>query len=613
MLIERVALRDPTELIAYVRPERVGSIRSDPNAILFAISDSQGQRVPIFFASRTELRPGIDLYFGLLLAVGLPCVLLAWLAATAGAFRRRERAATLVWIGAPPAATGFLAAAETLMLSIPGIAFAAATFVPISGRLREIPIVGRPVFQGDLAVELTEFAIAAGTLLLVIGLVSAVAGVRAAQTSASAPRPTAPARWRGRFRIVARALIFSLALVSLVAYVVVPAESAFAQPVMGATAISLLLAIPLVCTALLAGVAGVVVRLPGPLALLAGRQLARVGNRDVRPFAVAGVVLGTVVALTGLYARHSDPIVGPAPPTQAAMLRWSAPRSGDVKAIDRALSGAEIFAATRTDHGLRVHAPCEAVARLIRASCSGERTTAAASLEQQLGVAPGGVEFVGATESPSKPAAPLDQRRDHPLVPNGEHDHPPEPSAPTAGSPGRHIPDAALVVTQNPDRDLAERIYTAATVGEIPRPLVDVRSWTGIQLPMFVRWLSLIGVLAGGAIVLALIVAQADTVTAQSREARVLPRLGMAPARFRRMIVMRHAILAACCYTVGLGSGLAIAFTLTHGSDYHFQPLWAAYGAEGVIALAAVALGGGLAWIATGDSVVNAYDSGSNA
>ncbi len=602
VLIGREALRAPDELVAYVRPARIGSIRDDPDAILFATDGRAQPRVPVFFASRTEFRPGLDLYFGLIFAAGLPCVLLAWLAATVGAARRRERTAMLAWIGAPPGATGFLAATETMILSIPGVVVAAAVYVPLSKRLREIPIVGQPVFAGDLAVGLGELGAAAGVLLAVIAFVSLVAGMRAAQTSSSAPRPVVPARWKGRLRLATRLIVFALAAVSLIAYFFVPSGSSLAQPVVGAAAIALLLAIPLASTALLAGAAQTILRLPGPLPLLAGRQLARVGNRDVRPFAAGGVVLAAVVALTGLYARQSDPVVGPAPPTQAAMLRWSAPRAGDVRAIERALAEASIFPATRTNHGLNVHATCLEVARVVRAKCSEGGAMIKGFLEEQLAVAPGGVAFARATDLGHARAHPV--ARDHGLAPrvDPKHRRSRHPLNSAGQLPEQIVPDAALIVASKPDRSLSERIYGASMASAIPRPLVDVKSWSEAPLPLFVRWLALIGIFAGGAVVLALVVAQADTLSAQTREARVLPRMGMSPQSLRRMIALRHATIAACCCAVGFGSGLAIAFTLTNGTEHHFRPAWSAYAAEAAIAVGAVVVGAWLSWIATGDT-----------
>ncbi|MGH9223026.1 MAG: hypothetical protein ACRD2W_04415, partial [Acidimicrobiales bacterium] len=159
-------------------------------------------------------------------------------------------------------------------------------------------------------------------------------------------------------------------------------------------------------------------------------------------------------------------------------------------------------------------------------------------------------------------------------------------------------PTALLVVWAKPDRQMTELIYTASLEAGFIRPLVDASTWRPTSLPAMVRWLLLGALVSGLATLLALVIAQVDTVAAQTHEARTLERLGLTRTRLARMVTLRHLLLAGCCNGVGLAVGLTIAFMLTNGSDHDFQPAWAGYGVEFVIAVAFVLLGGALAQVA---------------
>lgn len=548
-------IREPDELVAYVRPAREGVIREAPTALRYALDGRP--KVSLFPASRTEFRGGRDMYAAVGLFSAIPCLLLCWIAATAGSARRQRRMVTLAWLGAPRRMAGLLAASETMILAAPGLVAGSVVYLMLASRLTTVPIVSRPTFRGDLDAGVPTTLGCALGLLALLAASSAIAGWCGAN-KLGGPRPAPRTQRWHPLRLAGRVVVLALAAVALALSLVIPPTSSVAVTAVAVGALAILVAIPPACGAVVALLARFVARIDGPLWLLCGRQLARVGTRDVRPFAVAGVMLAAIVALTGLYARTSDPIVQGSRPPQVAMLRWSDPRPGDAIRLEAVLPNATVVnARARTPYGYQLDASCSRLSRrLASIDCTRDGSSTVASL---LGLPPDGLSF-------REEAIPR--------------------------------PTALLLVWAKPDRQMPESIYAASLEAGFVRPLVDTSTWRPPSLPAMVRWLLLGALVSGLATFLALVIAQVDTVAAQTDEGRTLERLGLTRARLARMVTLRHLLLAGCCNAVGLAVGLAIAFTLTNGSDHNFQPAWTGYGIELTLAAVFTLLGGALAQVA---------------
>jgi hypothetical protein len=230
--------------------------------------------------------------------IGIPGVglLTAAMGPSSGALQRRRR--LLVAIGASRWTEQRLVATHVAVSSLPGALIGAAGWWAIAPRLEVVPLVGRRVVPGDLAVPVLAALVASAA---VTGLATLVASVRVRRERTTRPSDAAPRR-----PSAARLAPLLVGLATLAAGVAIPDRGGARVFIMGivATTLGATAALPFLIDRAGAALA----RGRSTVALLVGRRLGWNASSSARSLVAVGALgcLVPVVAAWVAVARDLD-------------------------------------------------------------------------------------------------------------------------------------------------------------------------------------------------------------------------------------------------------------------------------------------------------------------
>lgn len=332
LVLGPAGVRGGGELFAYARPPAGRSVAGSRAAVRVrgfgppTAADRAAHRdVPL---GLNRLPNRLLIAQGLLALLVVPGLLVLAVGAAAASAVRDRRFAVLGWIGAPPRSLQRLAALETLLLAVPGLAAAVATWAAVGPRLEGVPLVGHGAVRGDLGLP---WWLVAGLLVAgaaATGLTAVFAAATLNRRAARRPRPTA-----GRAAITPlRAAPLGFAIGAFISWKYVGGMTgAILQYAGAAAAVG---AVPLLLPNMLrlAGVA--LARLGSIPALLVGRGLEWNPVRTARPFTAFGAIVVLGLAACGYFALLWE-IKNPVTPaigrgSAVFSLSWEDPRPDDV-------------------------------------------------------------------------------------------------------------------------------------------------------------------------------------------------------------------------------------------------------------------------------------------
>lgn len=279
----------PNELTAYMSPTR--GVHLDPESSVNAIGfggDDFDQLASTVPPSR------LDVAGALAFVIGLPTLIALYIAGSATSPMRDRRLGVLQLIGVSKFARAVTSAAEVVLLSLPAVGLLCAGWWPLTTSLQQVPMVGQPVFTGDLTPEWPVIVGLAVAWLAALGIVSAIGEVVVSKRRDLRREPGLVSR--GRWRLVPAVL--GAAMVA--AAPLVNRDWAFGL-VLGGLVV-LVLSLPLVLPRLLAVIGTNLRKRYRPSLLLAGRRLEGDPAGATRPLVGLGAVAAIVVSGTSIVA-----------------------------------------------------------------------------------------------------------------------------------------------------------------------------------------------------------------------------------------------------------------------------------------------------------------------
>jgi hypothetical protein len=517
---EGLASRD--ELLAYARPAGPGVL--EPVGFGASSWGSPYEEAP-------EVDPRAILVAGAL-TLAIPALLLMVGALTTAADLRDRRSVLLAWMGAPRSATGKVAAREAALLLAPAGAVGAIIWAAASQRALTAPTVGYTSVAGDLWVGLGPTVLLVVAWVLLLTVVARVLAGRAVRRIRATPRPTVDASSLSTWRLVP-SVIGALLVTGAAAMRGDP----LAFPVLVLGVAVLLVGLPLVLPSLLGKTGVALAAGRSVVATLAGRRLQADPAGGARPLlALSAFLLLALVAVSYVSAvRQPEPVPVVDPQLESASLRFVDGPSDEAGLVrDRLPDGWLVF-------------PVNGDVGALGLGCSDLDAVLGDVACADGGLSPSAQQRLGEV-----------LRLPTPLV---QYLHLVDPAE--LGS------ERAELVVVGPRGPRFEDTVRAAAVGLVAPDVAGV-SGSVLREGRLVRWL-LAGMAAAAVLTsLAAICTLIDRSLRVSRQHLPLLRLGVVPARLRRLEAAQFALTcvvalgAATVFGVGSGIGLSAISNVPH-------------------------------------------------
>lgn len=515
-VLQQDGVRSNEELFAYARPASGRTIADDPSTMRITAFAVPGAIVSWDFSPALG---DVYLRVGALLCLILPGLLVQGAGLATGSTLRDHRLLLLGAIGVPRRALIALSVAESLLLALPGVVLAMTVWVTMSGRLTTVPLLGRSVFAGDLAVGIKDLALLLPASLLAVSGMAVALSWRGLRTGKGRPRPVMTSGTLSWLRVVP----------SLVAMAMFGVSMTMLGTTLGETLFLLSLAlsiatVPLVYAGLIRAIGSELSKIRVVPAMLAGRQLSWDPVRLTRPYAALGTIIMITTVWLGfaaLLSSYENPDFDEGS-ISTVSVSWSDPRPDDLNRLQEALGPVLVVPMSYDDGGFVLGTSCSGIARLFDSTaCLPDQPYALPdSLQQELG----GVMTV---PGPYRLASP------------------------DTSSGGAE----ALVLAREPLQALDERVATAAWQ-VLPAP--DVFSYESLIKRIEDRNVWLIsGVIAALAVLgVASVVAVVDRLIANRLQRAVLLRIGLTKGRLRTveawLFVVPYLVVASMSLVAGL-------------------------------------------------------------
>lgn len=228
--------------------------------------------------------------------VGVPGLGLLMAALSPSTSTLRKRLGILYAVGASPEMQRFVIVSQAMLSAAPGAVIGAIGWYLVAPTLTTVPFVGRRVFEGDLAVSLSEAIVAGVSVLLLVALVALIRPQKMSTNrpgSANSARPT-----------LLRALPFASGLAVLVVGVVAPGRSGTKLFLVGviATTVGTVVALPY----LLDRAGTRLAQFPSTVSLLIGRRLRSNAVASTRSLLAVGTLAALVPVVGAWVAMASE-------------------------------------------------------------------------------------------------------------------------------------------------------------------------------------------------------------------------------------------------------------------------------------------------------------------
>lgn len=500
---------------------------------------------------------------GVLGLLVLPGLLVLAVGGAAASSIRDRRFAVLRTLGAPRRTTTALAVTETLLLALPGLAVAVLLWAVATPRLDRVPLVGRGVVPGDLALPWWLLAVLLGAGVTATALAAALATVGGRRGSPR-PRPVVGRAVLSPLRLAPLALALGLATWG-------SATGGYdgQRLVVGGMVVSLA-ALPLVLPIVVRAVGAELSGLPSVPALLAGRLLQWDAVRGTRPFAAFGALVVLALGASAYIARtqHDESPEPSATGPSAAIVEWASPRPDDPARLAAAL-GAGLVAPLRFGEG----APA-APTLVVGASCWDLTAYLPGTFcrpEAPFELPPEAVGRLAALVPVPGPQIEL------------------APAAEVATGPGTaDAHGSVLVLADLPAATLHERAGTAA-MRVLPAPQVTDRQTYAKRESPLTTWIVGGIVAALAALAAGCLLALVDRLLATRGPRRRLLSLGVTPRRLATLEAWLFAVPYGAVLAVSFAAGLALSTLL--GRIGHVPTPWAAVGVIAGLSLVVGTLG----------------------
>lgn len=468
---------------------------------------------------------------GLLLGLILPGLVVLAVGLSAGSAMRTHRFDVLHALGVPSAMQRRVGTAETMILAIPG-ALAGTIAWALAGRwLEEVPVVGRRVVRGDLALPWWAL-LGCLTLALAVAALIATTSTALRRMRTTSPRPTG-----------GRPLSSRLALIP--AYVAVAAFAAGkvvggdreADLVLVGTAAAII-GTPLMMPAVVRAAGGVLAAASSPARALVGHGMVWDPAGAGRPFVGLGAALVMMLAGTGFLAlaEFTEPPVGLERGPQAVAVQWRGAGPDALSSYAARLGALVVPYASPEGAGgpqsqATLGAACPQLSRLVGGACQPSAPyLLSAEVEQKLVRM---LDTLGVSEAPLT---------DVKLVPPGEM------AVPADATEGR-----ALVLAARPLPVLDEQVRNVA-MSSLPSAKVT-SLLQSVQSPSpLVPWIKGALVAALSALALACLLSLIDRLQAVRRQHHQLLRMG---ASSHDMAALGRWLFCAPYTVVCVASGTA--------------------------------------------------------
>lgn len=567
VVLGKQGLADEGERIAWIRPTDPERLTAGFHTRIadFGVPDRATPGWSFSIAEPME-RLGLALALGILLV--LPGVLLLFVGLATSSQLRESRFLTMRMLGAGWRWMTKLALLESLLLAIPGMVLAFVGWIVLASRLGTLPLVGKDVLTGDLAIRPAQGVVALAAFFVTTIAVVIVLGVLPAIVTRFQRRTASRA-----MRAVGIGLRI-LPMAAAVGYAIVGGATGGAAGMRTLLyAISaLLLFVPLAAPALgrpfghwLAGAESL-------SAMIAGRRLERDPVHALRPFLALGALIIVACMTVGMLTllRQNDPgfLSGRAP--SMATLGVNRLPKGDItlQTLQQRLPDDLITLMTEAyaEHGttLIIGAPCVDVA---------------AFLEVPAETCPAGTARV--------PAADLNLEALYSEIAF-------DPSITS-----RPQQDLSYAVFSDDTSDALERrIRRVAPLAEFPGLNITTVEHSILGEPVTATWLDqgtrLTLLLAG----LASLFAMVDRVIALRHERSTLVFLGITPGTMRRIELVAFLIPFATVSVLALAIGVINIMALDGVSGFPFPfaavgSIVLLLGVAGLVAGSAVSMLGG--------------------
>jgi MFS family permease len=528
LVLGTAGLRGGGELFAYARPPAGRTIAGSHAAIRVrefgppstADRAAHGD-IPL---GLNQLPSRLMIAQGLLALLVVPGLLVLAVGTAVASAVRDRRFAVLGWIGAPPRSLRRLAALETLLLAVPGLAAAALFWAVAAPRLERVPFVGHGAVRGDLGLSWWQVA----GLLVAGAATTALTAVFAAATlnrrAARRPRPAT-----GRAAITPlRAAPLGFAIGTWVAWHFV---NGINGPILFFAGLAAAVAaVPLLLPIVLRRAGTALARSKSVPALLVGRSLEWDPVRTARPFTALGAIVVLALAASGYFAflwdsqNPSTPAVNGGSAT--FNVSWEDPRPNDVANLTTAL-------------GTSLVAP-------IRIADSGDAVVVGASCPQ---LAP----YLG--DARCRPDAPYE-------LPAGAVQglamlllYRPDAEVRLVAADDFAGADEAVVLDTAPDLEARVR---GAALRLLPAPNIQSTDDVLLRPSPLVAWLAGGLSVALAALATACLLAIVDRLLATRGERDYLLRVGLLP----RQLVALEAWRFAAPYGIVLAAGAVVGLTV---------------------------------------------------
>ncbi len=274
--------------------------------------------------------------------IGVPGASLLAAAAGINSPRRERTAQLLATIGAPRRSIRRYTQLTGALAALPGIAIAAIGWTMIAPQLTSVPLVGRAVLAGDLAIHPLAAGGVAAAIVIVAATVSSVAIRPIRETS-----PSAIPVIRRRLRLPSASWgVFGLSTCMLATVL----DGGIRPRLFLLGTVCLIAAAPNTLRALLhLGGTALATHAPNaPVAVIAGRTMAANSRRLTRPLvALMAILVVLPVTLSWVaVARNLDP---PRLPNGAATFTMAGPDAADIATRLHETSGTAITSITTTN------------------------------------------------------------------------------------------------------------------------------------------------------------------------------------------------------------------------------------------------------------------------
>lgn len=363
MLIESEGLLGPDELLAYARPtgeQTLADAKSTRYVVTFGAEPNTAGTASV--GLRSEL-PTTQMVLGGIALLGVPALLLLCASTATASTVRDRRLSVLRRLGISRGQSLAIVVVDAVLWTGAGATACVVASHFLFPRLTKVPLLGLPVFEGDLkiAVEWT-----AG----VIGIVVAAAALSAVATDTWRRRTpaTAPVAAPDRLsRIRVAPMLVGLSLVGVA--LITPGRLSGTIGLAGA--IMVVLGLPLLMPYGLATAGGLLRQGSRTSMLLAGRRLQRFPTTIARPlFGLAGLTLIVCCVLGFLaVANAEDPsraAVGP----ETYRVSFLGSQQKSVDDFRHALPGALVLEFAQEGESLIITARCKDLSSKVVLECA---------------------------------------------------------------------------------------------------------------------------------------------------------------------------------------------------------------------------------------------------